>query len=287
MSKYDFTFITYSDIPDLDPDDRLALDVLIEQGYKCTYADWRDSKFNWSEAGICVLRSTWDYHRYYKEFLDWCQARGNNLVNDFSFVKWNSNKAYMLELEQKGIEIVPSVLIKQQDQINEEPPVDWSTLIVKPTIGLATYGVKKMSMPRQIDEYRVHLRNLLQENDVLLQKFMPSVLDYGERSLMYFNGEYSHAVRKSPFQSLAHAGGAGETQAQATIEEITFGHKVLNTLGTMGLPVYARVDIVPDDDGKPLLMELELVEPSLFLGFAKESAVKFVEALKNSIAKEP
>ncbi len=279
--SYDFTFVTYSDLPELDPDDRLALNVLIAQGFKCTYADWRNIEFDWLNAGKCVLRSTWDYHLHYSQFLAFCKSLGNRLVNNFSLVEWNSDKTYMLELEQKKIAIVPSIMALKGEPLEELPPCEWQTVIVKPTIGLATYGVKKFSLPRQIDEYRVHMRELCQKHAVLIQKFMPEVMEYGERSLMYFNGEYSHAVRKSPFQALAHAGGAGEEAAKASNEEVAFGHKVLNTLETT--PVYARVDIVPGDNGKPLLMELELVEPSLFLGFESGAAERFAEALKNAV----
>ena len=279
MSKFDFTFVTYKDLPELDPDDRLALDFLKKEGFKCNYADWRDSGIDWSEAGFCVLRSTWDYHLYYEEFLKFCRDRKDQLVNECSLVEWNADKVYLLELEQKGIEIVPTIMALKGAPLEELPPPEWKTVIVKPTIGLATYGVKKFSLPKHIDEYRVHMRNLCQKGAVLIQKFMPNVLEYGERSLMYFNGEFSHCARKSAFQALAEAGGAGETSVTASTLEVAFGHKVLNTL--VREPVYARVDIVPNDDGKPLLMELELVEPSLFLGFDNEAPSRFAEALKN------
>jgi len=281
MSKFDFTFITYKDLPELDPDDRLALDVLKAQGLKCNYADWRDQSIDWNQAGLCVLRSTWDYHLHYDEFRDFCKERGNQLVNDLSLVEWNCDKVYLLELEQKNIEIVPTIMALKGEPLESLPPAEWSTVIVKPTIGLATWGVKKFSLPRQIDEYRVHMRNLCQSGAVLIQKFMPEVLEYGERSLMYFNGEFSHCARKSAFQALAEAGGAGESSVIASTAEVAFGHRVLNTLDRE--PVYARVDIVPDEDGKPFLMELELVEPSLFLSFDKEAPTRFAEALKNRI----
>jgi len=281
MSTYDFTFVTYKDLPELDPDDRLTLEVLKTQGYKCSFADWRDSSIDWNAAGYCVLRSTWDYHLHYEEFLQFCRDRKDQLVNEFSLVQWNMDKVYLLELEQKGIEIVPTIMALKGEPLEELPPVEWETVIVKPSIGLATFGVKKFSLPRQLDQYRVHMRNLCQKGAVLIQKYMPNVLEYGERSLMYFNGEFSHCARKSAFQALAEAGGAGETAVIASNAEVAFGHKVLNTLGK--LPVYARVDIVPDDEGKPLLMELELVEPSLFLSFDKEAPFRFAEALKNLV----
>ncbi len=279
MSTYDFTFVTYKDLPELDPDDRLALEVLKTQGYKCSFADWRDSSIDWNAAGYCVLRSTWDYHLHYEEFIRFCRDRKDQLVNEFSLVQWNTDKVYLLELEQNGIEIVPSIMALKGEPLETLPPPEWGTVIVKPTIGLATWQVKKFSLPRQLDEYRVHMRNLCQTGAVLIQKFMSNVLDYGERSLMYFNGEFSHCARKSAFQALAEAGGAGETSVSASTAEVAFGHKVLNTLERE--PVYARVDIVPDQDGKPLLMELELVEPSLFLSFDHEAPIRFAEALKN------
>jgi hypothetical protein len=136
--------------------------------------------------------------------------------------------------------------------------------------------VKKIGR-NEIAAGSAHLQSLLADGDALVQPYIPNVESTGERSLVFIGGKFCHAVRKMPFQSLAVAGEAGETLADASARDIEYGTAVLTALGEETL--YARVDIVHDDAGEPLLLELELIEPSLFLSMNPPAADLFVEEL--------
>ncbi|MBS1994959.1 MAG: hypothetical protein JSS86_01555 [Cyanobacteria bacterium SZAS LIN-2] len=287
----DVVFATYSGLPDGDPDDLLALKLLADRGLNVAVVDWRRVAADALDSRLVLLRSTWDYHHYYSEFLDWVESVGKRtkLLNDSELVRWNSDKRYLLALASAGVPIVPSVHIErsaaetltvsQLAEILKRPEIDGcEQIIVKPTVGLSTYGVKKfkpISVDDSLQEISNHIQKLAQSSDILIQPFLTAVEKYGERALVFINGEFSHAVRKSAFQKQAAAGEAGETAATASDAEIAFGRMVLSKLLTMrqcNMPLYARVDVVPDENGQLTLLELELIEPSLFLAMAAPQA---------------
>jgi glutathione synthase/RimK-type ligase-like ATP-grasp enzyme len=275
-------FVTCQTLPNLDPDDVLAVDHLQRHHIRCTPAVWDDSSVDWSSAQIILLRSTWDYHLNVDKFLRWAQSCGPRLANSFGLVKWNYHKKYLLELNERGVPTIPTVLLAN-DQAAELAAANWQDVVIKPAIGLATHGVKRFTVS---DEARrataqEHAETLAQTGDVLIQPFMRSVSEYGERALVFFNGDYSHAVRKTAFQALAVAGQAGETSVAASDDEIELGRKALAALPET--PLYARVDIVRDENKQPMVMELELIEPSLFLAFDDEAPERFAKAIRSRL----
>jgi Prokaryotic glutathione synthetase, ATP-grasp domain len=294
-----FSFITYCELPTLDPDDQLIARALEARGHNTQPLVWNDRGVDWKQAGTCVVRSTWDYHKHVQEFSRWINevAKQTVLLNAPSLMLWNMNKRYLLGLENLGIRIVPTILCSSESIPNIESLCvrkGWNTLIIKPAIGLATHGVKKFGTTQvDLELAMEHTTSLLKDGDVLIQPYLPSVETSGEKSLVFIGGEFSHAVRKMPFQALAVAGQAGETLAVATPDEIEFGSKVLNVLHEKTL--YARVDIVCDESfgdrvesgversgGEPVLLELELIEPSLFLSMKPSAAEMFADKLLSS-----
>jgi hypothetical protein len=275
----DFSFITYSDLPELDPDDQVIVRALRARGFRTQALIWNDSTVDWARAGTCVVRSTWDYHKNVQDFVLWVKevAAQTTLFNAPSLMLWNINKRYLLDLEKLGISIVPTV-VGSAECIPDLKSVcaqrGWETLIIKPAIGLATHGVRKFGAA-QVDLAKEHLTSLLCDGDVLVQPYLRNVETTGEKSLVFIGGQFSHAVRKMPFQALAVAGGAGERLVDVTALEIEFGSKVLSVLDEK--PLYARVDIVCDNE--PLLLELELIEPSLFLLMKPSAAERFADEL--------
>lgn len=280
----DFSFITYSALPDLDPDDRLVLAALKRRGYGVQALVWNDPKIDWQKAGVCVVRSTWDYHRHYAEFRRWLQGVAPlvPLINSAKIMLWNSRKTYLQDLSDQGVAIVPTRFIDKTNGQSLESILRasaWSDAIVKPVVGLCTAGVKRVKLDDRanLEQSEEHLRLLLADDTVMIQPYIASVADYGERSQIFFDGEYSHSIRRAPFQQMGMAGQVGETLAQPCQDEIDFARRVLSKLEER--PAYARVDLVRDNEGKLLLMELELVEPSLFLSFHKPAADRFAEIL--------
>jgi glutathione synthase/RimK-type ligase-like ATP-grasp enzyme len=277
------SLITYSDLPDLDPDDQLLQAALARRGWLAQALVWDDARVDWTDAGVCVLRSTWDYHRKFEKFSAWLKhvADVTTLLNPLELVLWNTRKTYLHELTRAGLPVITTryVSADQRAQLSgllEE--MGWQEAIIKPSIGLATSGVKRIERnAASISEGEAHLDLLLATSEAMVQEFMPSVHDYGERSLIFIDGRFSHCVRKAAFQKLACAGHAGETVAEAAGDEIAIAQHILNYLKV--IPLYARVDLVRDRKAQPVLMELELVEPSLFLKTCPEAAEPFADAI--------
>jgi hypothetical protein len=287
-SLLDIVFVTYDGLSAGDPDDLLALEILGRSGYRAGFVDWQDRVFDFAACPLVVLRSTWNYHLFVDEFETWLKrvASSTVLVNSLELVRWNLSKKYLSELERRGIDIVPTIFVDQ--------PLDVETLdklcstlgdqiVVKPTLGLATYGVRtfKRTDSGSFEQAVSHIKKLCLASSAIIQPYMNAVEGRGERALVFVDGVYSHAVRKTAFQHLAVAGDAGEASVVASASEIAFGEKVLATLSEQ--PLYARVDVIPDADGVLRLLELELIEPSLFLSLDAQAAAKFAQAIEKKL----
>jgi len=292
----DVVFLTYNGLPQGDADDLLVLDQLSANGLTVSVLDWRTIQPDKLDSRLVVLRSTWDYHHFYNQFIDWVAIASNHslLLNSAELVRWNSNKKYLLQLQAAGIPIAPTVYIEQNNaaaidtialrNILAQPQiVQARDLIIKPAIGLSTYGVKRFSIDRSgPGPLEHHIVELSAHGAVLIQPYLDAVEKYGERSLVFIGGAFSHSVRKAAFQKMAAAGEAGETAVLASPEEIAFAENVLQQLKVIkncSNPLYARVDIVPDQNGRLLLLELELIEPSLFLAMAPRASDRFAQAI--------
>ncbi|HLW38046.1 MAG TPA: hypothetical protein VKR99_06420 [Candidatus Eremiobacteraceae bacterium] len=277
----DFTFVTYAAMPDLDPDDRLAFDLLAQRGFRMQAAVWDDRRVDWSRAGACILRSTWDYNLRHEEFLAWTErvAAVSRMWNSPSLVRWNSNKTDLRDLEAAGVAIVPTAWIKRGSKADLSAllgAAGWELAVIKPSVGLSTYGVRKVSARNDADG-QSHLELLLRTHDVMVQPYIASVESHGERALIFIAGQYSHAARKTAFQQLLPTGEAGEQPVAATPSEISAATRAMAALPEA--PLYARVDLVHDAAGEPLVIELELVEPTLFLGMDPQAPARFADAL--------
>jgi glutathione synthase/RimK-type ligase-like ATP-grasp enzyme len=276
----DFTFVTYADLPDLDPDDRLAVVELERSGATVAAEVWSDPDVDWSSAGTVVIRSTWDYHLQHDAFVSWVDrvAAHTSIWNPPALVRRNSVKTYLRELESAGVPVVPTVWLEQGMQCDLHQLMHdrrWEKAVIKPVVGLATAGVR-MVTPDD-GHAQAHLDGLLRNGGAMVQPFMPAVTSYGERALVYFGGSYSHAASKVAFQQLAVAGEAGERAAVASPAERAAADLAVATLDSPWL--YARVDVVPDEAGRPIVMEFELVEPSLFLSLGDGAPRRFADAL--------
>ncbi|MDQ2817631.1 MAG: hypothetical protein M3T49_05395 [Candidatus Eremiobacteraeota bacterium] len=287
----DCSFITFAGLAELDPDDRLAADLLSERGYRVQAVSWDDPAVDWSAAGTCVIRSTWNYHLRYGDFMHWLQRvqSATQLWNPAPLVRWNADKRYLRQLGQAGIPIVETLWLQshaEADVAARAALSGWSDVVIKPAVGLATFGTRRANLAAgDLSAVQSHVDRLLQDGAVLVQPYMTSVERYGERALVFIDGRYSHAVRKTAFQQLLPAGEAGETSVEAAPEEIDLAARVINCID--GPTLYARVDLVRDDAGAPRLIELELIEPSLFFGLCKPAAQGFADALERLMQPRP
>ncbi len=288
MTQNLFSLITYKDLPGLDPDDQLLKASLERRGAHVQALIWDDENVDWSKAGVCVIRSTWDYHLHYQKFCSWLErvSKVTTILNPSSLLLWNSKKTYLKELIAAGLPVIPSVFFTKEyrpklSSLLEER--NWQEIVIKPTVGLASSNVKRVrrdSASLTIGEN--HLDQLLEKGEVIIQEFLPAVEGYGERALMFIDGKFSHSIRKTAFQHLAVAGKAGEIPVEASSDELSNAAKFLAFLKET--PLYARVDLVRDKNDQPLLIEFELLEPSLFLQAKPEAADIFADAMMRRVA---
>lgn len=216
------------------------------------------------------------------------------MKNDSSLIHWNADKKYLLDLAQSGVTIVPTTYIERTKARVMDPSTLSEVLsgsqiecgaqiVVKPTVGLCTYGVRRFALEQEtLVDICAHVVSLAVSSDVLIQPYITAVEKYGERSLVFIDNQFSHSVRKNAFQKLAVAGDAGEIGVNASDDEIAFGQDLLSKLSLLtgcGDTLYSRVDVVPDDYGRLMLLELELIEPSLFLAMDPRAGNRFAQAI--------
>jgi len=272
------TFATYAGDPGITADDQVLRDALMARDIEVQAAAWDDPFVDWSTIGLGLLRSTWDYHLRCEEFLVWTNhvAAVTRLWNPLPMVRWNAHKRYLRDLAGSGVATVPT------QWLNAGLPVDlptlleangWTTAIIKPAVGASAEGVALVSRDG-ISAGQAHLDTLLRRGDVMVQPFLPSVRSTGERSLVVIDGEVTHAWRRhSPLD------GADEDVTLVVPEpnEIALAHAAL--AAAPGPVLYARVDMIHDQGGRPLLSELELIEPYLALQRAPDAAARLADTI--------
>jgi len=265
-------------------DDRPLLDsAFAAVGITPDWVVWDDLSVAWARYDRVVVRSPWDYTAKYERFLDWVDLVGREsvLVNPAPVVRWNSHKAYLGELAERGVPVVPTVVVAAGTELDLAALLagrGWPSAVVKPAVSVGAIGARRVegdSTPP-----------LVADVDLLVQPFVPAIAA-GETSVVFAGGEPTHAVRKVPaagdYRVQVQHGGH-EVATVATPAQIALGRRALAAMAT-GFAAedeavrYARVDCV-DTDAGPLLMELELIEPSLFLHLAPPAAAaRFVDAV--------
>lgn len=260
-------FVTNPNHPEIEDDDRPLAAALARRGALVVTASWDDPDFAWDKVDLALLRSPWDYCRRYEEFLGWL-ARAEEqtrIVNDPDVVRWNVNKRYLEELAGKGVPTVPTAFVARGEAASLREVCSsrgWETVVLKPSISADSWETIRVT-PDQFAEGQKYLDRHRPDRDIMVQPFVKDVEEGGEHSLMFFGGVYSHAVRKnSLFKGGRHVGPEGRPSDPGP-DAVKMAESVLARAGVPEIP-YARVDIARDGKGAPLLLELELFEPTLF-----------------------
>jgi hypothetical protein len=275
-------FATCREYAALDPDDRLLLAPLATRGIAVESGVWDDPTVDWSRYAAVILRSTWDYPDAYDKFLAWARAMPG-LINPFEMVAWNTDKSYLLELEAAGIPIVPTALIDPGTPW--QVPEGWPEVVIKPTTSAGSRDTARYlrSDPRVAE----HIGRLQGSGrTAMLQPYRHEIDEVGETGLIYAAGVFSHAFRKG---ALLTADGritdrlfAPEEIAprESSPAELEVGQQAIRFIsGRYGTPTYARVDLLPG----PVVIEVELTEPSLYLGYGPGSADRFASAFAAAV----
>ena len=256
---------------------------------------WDDAAVDWSAFDLVLLRSTWDYVPRLPEFLAWCErvSACSRLLNPLSLVRWNTDKHYLADLAAQGIATVPSHFLEPGRHTASDLQALVASLpseefVVKPAVGAGSKDAQRYRR-RQINTALRHVDALLGDGrSVLLQPYLDQVDVAGETALIFFDGEFSHAIRKGPLLRLD----SGPTQQLFAPEEIcarTPGPDELALACRVvaaipgGAPLYARVDLLRGADHAPCVLELELTEPSLFFAHDAGAAQRYAEAARRRL----
>ncbi len=264
-------------------DDRLAVRRLEGAGVRVEAVVWNDERVRWSSFDAVIIRSTWDYHlqaHAFKRWLSRLRAAGVPVWNSPAIIGWNMDKGYLEHLSRAGISVVPTVRISLADVVPLRSVLKrhgWSRAVVKPSVSASAYDTWQTTTElAAFGDARVAV--MLEHSDVLVQPFIEAI-EQGEWSLVFLGGEFSHAVikrtAKDDFRVQRECGGSAE-RAVPRGELIEFGRRVLACAPDATL--YARVDACVVDN-KPMVMELELIEPSLFLDLDGGAPQRFAEAI--------
>lgn len=248
--------------PRVEAEDALLVRALAAEGIVAERVPWTRPAA-WASFDLAVIRTTWDYTERLPEFLAWVDATASatRVVNAPEVVRWNAHKSYLLDLQARGVPVVPTRLLRRGEEARlDDVAGDWKDVVVK---GAVDAGARR-AWHGAASDGEARLRAALAEGDVLVQPFLPEVATEGEASLVFVDGRFSHAVRKRPaagdWRVQAQWGGVA-APATPSDEEMRVARAALEAVATPTL--HARVDLVA---GR--LMELELIEPYLFLDAA-------------------
>ena len=286
---------TCAELPDLDEDECKFIDALVELGAEAKPAVWDDPSIDWSLFDAVVLRATWDYSRRIEEFIGWTRhvASVSVLLNPADVVEWNTDKRYLTDLAAVGVPVVPTVFVEvpqaSSDAITWEPPAGFAEFVVKPVVSAGSRDTMRYSSATSGDAPDLHVRRLLAAGEaVMIQPYLEAVDTIGETALVFIGGEFSHAVCKGQMLRLDTEGEkvAGLyvveeiTPRSASLAEREVADAALAAIpGGLNRVLYARVDLIPDASGAPVVLELELTEPSLFFQHDHTAAPRLAAAL--------
>ena len=273
-----------------DTDLPLLIRALGDRGIIADVVNWDDSSVDWASYSSAVVRSPWDYHRRYEEFVAWLGAVSSQTVlhNSAAVIQWNTDKVYLGEMEAAGIPIIPTTYVRGAEDIvlvSNEGMLD-KDIVVKPTVSAGSNNTERHE--ESPVKAAAHLGALIDAGKVaMVQPYQRFIDEQGETGMLYFNGEFSHAFRKGAIL----ATGENTKNGLFTEEDISertpravereLGEQVMDFVVQKfgAAPLYARVDVVRGSGGFPVLMELELAEPSLYVHLDADSPARFAAAV--------
>jgi len=283
-------FLTLENAADFVIDDSLAIDELTRRGWDAIEVPWTQPGVDWSRFDLVLIRTTWDYMDRAEEFLATLaqiDASGTRLENTRDIVEWNIDKQYLRTLERRGVTIVPSVWGHGGDARTFAglfATLQETEIVVKPNISGGAMDTFRLHAPLS-DVTLQHLVDTFADRDWFAQPFLRTVITEGEYSLFYFGGQLSHAIRKVPragdFRVQEEHG--GEITAMPVTPELRrMADSVMATLDP--LPFQSRIDLVRLDNGTLAVMEVELIEPSLYFRMDERAPGNFADALEGLLA---
>jgi glutathione synthase/RimK-type ligase-like ATP-grasp enzyme len=266
--------------------DQLLFDPLEKLGWSVEEVSWRAKNTDWNQFDVVIIRSTWDYQddpALFLEVLEDIEKSSAQLENSLESVKWNIDKTYLQELENKGIEIVPTLWRNQfhEKEINSYfDKFDTDEIIIKPTVSANADNTFRIPISEK-SQYLNQLSKVFKDRSFLVQPFMDGIIQEGEFSLFFFGKTYSHTVLKKPkpsdFRVQEEHGGRLKFVKNPGEGLLNSAQKLLEKIDP--LPLYSRMDYVRTDNHSFALMEIELIEPSLYFNMDPASPKRFASVL--------
>ena len=271
--------------------DKLLIEPMKNIGWIAEEVSWRNENVNWSDYDSVIVRSTWDYQNDSEKFIGVLEKINcvSHLENDLDLMKWNMNKNYLFDLEQKGVKIVDTIWERKFNR-NLAPEyfdkLDTDEIIIKPNISANADNTFRLTREK-LDKNLGQLEKIFTAKEFMVQPFLNSIIEEGEYSLFFFNGKFSHSVLKKPKENdfrVQEEHGGDIQPFKVSSELISIAENIIKKLST--IPLYGRVDLVRTKENEFALIELELIEPSLYLNKNDQSPAKFVKAFEERITNQ-
>lgn len=266
------------------PDDALLCESFNSLGHEAKIICWDDEDIDYTKYDCAIVRACWDYDRRMLEFLKRLShiSRYTVLFNSYQIIRENTDKRYLLELEKSGVPIVPSIFFEDIKELYV--PDEWQKLVVKPAVS-ASGKDTSLHWATDIESIQAAAAEILKQGkSVLLQEYLPSVEEYGERSSVIIAGRTTFTMKKTPksggFLVHIHHGGS-YTKVDTTEDEKRFLELLLSKISIV--PLYMRVDYLRQSDNTICLLELEQIEPNLYLRQNKEGLKLFTQEILKRI----
>ena len=271
--------------------DKLLIEPMKNICWIAEEVSWRNENVNWSDYDSVIVRSTWDYQNDSEKFIGVLEKINcvSHLENDLDLMKWNMNKNYLFDLEQKGVKIVDTIWERKFNRnLAHEyfDKLDTDEIIIKPNISANADNTFRLTREK-LDKNLGQLEKIFTAREFMVQPFLNSIIEEGEYSLFFFDGKFSHSVLKKPKENdfrVQEEHGGNIQPFKVSSELISIAENIIKKLST--IPLYGRVDLVRTKENEFALIELELIEPSLYLNKDDQSPAKFVKAFEERITNQ-
>ncbi|GAA2668482.1 ATP-grasp domain-containing protein [Actinoplanes palleronii] len=279
--------VTCDLFPDLWDDDHPLRDALVARGVAVDAVSWDDTGADWSRYDLTVIRSPWDYVARHDQFVAWARSVPR-LANPADIIAWNTDKRYLSELAAAGVPIIPTTFVGPGESWSAPADGEW---VVKPTVSAGSQDTARYALPGQRAEAEAHVSRLTAAGrTAMVQPYLAAVATAGETALLCLpdaTGEltFSHAIRKGPMllrtgEHEINPGSEDITPRTPSAAELEIARQALAAIpGGSKRLLYARVDVIPGPDARPMMIELELTEPSLFLREAPTAATRLADGI--------
>ena len=285
----DIAIATCASHPDLGQHDRGVIAALTDLGIRATPLVWTDANAACEKFAAVVVQSTWDSHLDPVGFLEWARrVQGQTLLlNPIELLEWNLNKRYLRELERRGIPITPTLWVAAGSSIDLRREVTdrrWERFVIKPVVSAGATETHICDV-EAMDAAQATLDRLVSQGELMVQPYLHAFETEGERSYVFFDGAFSHAIRRPPTLQSAPRGFDESHLMEPIAAELQLAQQVLDRISDT--PVYARVDLATNNDGVVRLQEVELVEPCLFTSLSTGAQQRYAQAIAARLANGP